>query len=197
MQSDNQQEVDATHTVLAAVSPFILYEPQQVFSTNMSSEYDLLVAANSVQVLNFPLEKVTNRPWPNIFKKKVFFSVFQTFPKWTLWICSLLQEHTPELSVNAIMEPIFSLFDVRLKQHGLYVRASCFCMFLFFSLLLQYSWMWLFKHSDSGICVLDVLHQPRFLHGTNYWMSVWLFVMMSGPLQQPFCQDGGHGRNKV
>lgn len=58
MQSDNQQEVDATHTVLAAVSPFILYEPQQVFST----EYDLLVAANSVQVLNFPLEKVTNRP---------------------------------------------------------------------------------------------------------------------------------------
>lgn len=61
---DNLQKVDATHTVLAAQSPFILITRCQC---------DLLVTANSVQVISaFLKEEVSNRPRP---KKNIHFSV--------------------------------------------------------------------------------------------------------------------------
>lgn len=101
-----------------------------------------------------------------ICRQKVFVSVFPKFccffcSKWTLWISSVLKHHNPEPSIIAIMEPFFSLFNMRLKQHRLCVWESCFCVS--FPLLSPYSWMWLFKRSDSGICVFwCVLHQPWF-----------------------------------
>lgn len=61
------------------------FHPTQVYSYLIHQEYDLLVAANSVQgFIYFLLEKVTNRLGPNMLsnlkkkqaKQKLFISVF-------------------------------------------------------------------------------------------------------------------------
>ncbi len=123
----------------------------------MSSQCDLFVAANCVQVLStFP-----GRKWPADPGK--MFQFFQTFSKLTLWSCS---DHNPELSVNAIMEPFFFLFNMRLKQYGLLCLSIMFVyLFLYFCSIFKCDF---FQHPNSGFCVFDVLHRTRVLHRTKY-----------------------------